>query len=161
MGGIKRLLCISPLANNGLYIEEYIYVAPLVCAYCMIAFKLLAKDVGNPLNSNYTFISALTTWPHVSVKVLHGNQADTLTTGIWVHHGSDLNSWIRLFAIMWEESKDSSVLVRRKRMDEQTDETETETKVHELAGGGSVINGASQYIHIYIFTKSALWAELV
>ena len=32
------------------------------------------------------------------MKVLHGNQADTLTSEIWLHPGSDLNSWTGLFA---------------------------------------------------------------
>ena len=35
----------------------------------MIAIKILTKYSGSPMDSHYTFTSAQTTWPPVSIKV--------------------------------------------------------------------------------------------
>ena len=81
------------------YLHMYILEAPIVCAYCnsaMITFEHFTKHASSPMDSHFTSSSALTPWPPVSVKVWHGNQADTLTTRIGFHRGRNLNSWTGL-----------------------------------------------------------------
>ena len=59
--------------------------------------ELLVRCESSPKESNYAFISALTTWPPVLVKIRHVNKSDTITTVIGLFCGSDLNSWTDLF----------------------------------------------------------------
>ena len=51
----------------------------------MINFELLAKHAGSPMDSHDTFPALLPLATSV------GNQADTITTGIGLHRGSNLN----------------------------------------------------------------------
>ena len=87
------------------YLHMNILLAPFVCAYCnstIIALELLANYTVSPTDSLWRSTSALTTWPPVLVKVRHWNQVDTLTTGIRLYQGPDLNWWTcLLLASKW------------------------------------------------------------
>ena len=95
MGGNRPKLNQCMSYYQWRYLHMHILVAPTVCIYCnspMIAFEHLTKNSGSPIDSLYKIANALTTWPSVSVRVWRENKADTLTTGIGLHHSRDRNS---------------------------------------------------------------------